>query len=118
MTPIGVEPVELRILEAVGPELFVDEADMARSWCAPPHRVEPLDGERARVTHRMGITGSAVDTLGPHSVVRADESLDVAGLRPGQPLVDVRSRLLDERCLRFLRPDRHPAPFAVRLREV
>ena len=58
----------------------------------------------------MGITGSAVDTLGPHSVVRADESLDIAGLRPGQPLVDVRNRLLDERCLRFLRPDRHPAP--------
>jgi hypothetical protein len=28
MTPIGVEPVELRILEAVEPELFVDEADM------------------------------------------------------------------------------------------
>jgi DNA-binding MarR family transcriptional regulator len=33
MTPIGEEPIELRIAEAVEPERFVDEAEWARSWC-------------------------------------------------------------------------------------
>ncbi len=47
-------------------------------------------------------------------VIRADEPLNLARLLPGQSLSDVRDRLLDERCLRFLRLDRHraPSPFA------
>jgi hypothetical protein len=65
MTPIGQEPIELRIAEAVEPELFVDEADMGEIVVRTAHRVEPLEGERARITYRMEITGPAADTLGP-----------------------------------------------------
>ena len=65
MTPIGEEPVELRIAEAVEPELFVDEAELGEVVVRTVHRVERLDGERARVTYRMEITGPAADTLGP-----------------------------------------------------
>jgi len=65
MTPIGEEPVELRIAEAVEPELFVDEAELGEVVVRTVHRVERLDGERARVTYRVEITGPAADTLGP-----------------------------------------------------
>ncbi|MEP6909532.1 MAG: SRPBCC family protein [Actinomycetota bacterium] len=64
MTPIGEEPIELRIAEAVEAELFVDEADLGEIVVRTTHRVEPLDGDRARVTYRMEITGPAADTLG------------------------------------------------------
>jgi hypothetical protein len=64
MTPIGEEPVELRIAEAVKPELFVDEAELGEIVVRTTHRVQPLDGERARVTYRMEISGPAADTLG------------------------------------------------------
>jgi hypothetical protein len=56
MTPIGEEAVE--------PELFVDEAELGEIVVRTVHRVERLDGERARVTYRMEITGAAADTLG------------------------------------------------------
>jgi uncharacterized protein YndB with AHSA1/START domain len=65
MKPIGVEPVELRIAEAVEPELFVDEADMGEIVVRTTHRVRRIDSERVRVTYRMEITGPAADTLGP-----------------------------------------------------
>jgi hypothetical protein len=65
MTPIGQEPVELRIAETVEPERFVDEAELSEIVVRTIHRVERLDGERARVTYRMEITGAAADTLGP-----------------------------------------------------
>jgi hypothetical protein len=65
MTPIGQDTVELRIAEAVEPELFVDEADLGEIVVRTSHRVEPLQGERARITYRMEITGPAADTLGP-----------------------------------------------------
>jgi uncharacterized protein YndB with AHSA1/START domain len=65
MTPIGDEPVELRIAEAVEPELFVDEAKWGDVVVRTIHRVEPLDGGRARVIYRIEITGPGGDTLGP-----------------------------------------------------
>jgi uncharacterized protein YndB with AHSA1/START domain len=65
MTPVGDEPVELRIAEAVEPELFVDEANLGEIVVRTIHRVEELDQGRRRVTYRMEITGSAADTLGP-----------------------------------------------------
>jgi uncharacterized protein YndB with AHSA1/START domain len=65
MTPPGDEPVELRIAEAVEPELFVDEADLGEIVVRTIHRVERLDQGQARVTYRMEITGPAADTLGP-----------------------------------------------------
>ena len=65
MQPIGDEPVELHIAEAVEPELFVDEADLGDVVVRTTHRAERLDGDRTRVTYRMEITGPAADTLGP-----------------------------------------------------
>jgi hypothetical protein len=65
MAPIGQEPIELRIGEAVEPELFVDEADFGEIVVRTIHRAEQLDGGRTRVTYRMEITGPASDTLGP-----------------------------------------------------
>src|SRR6266498_1842424 len=64
MTPIGQEPIELRIAEAVEPELFVDEAELGEIVVRTSHRAQRLDPERARVTYRMEITGPAADTLG------------------------------------------------------
>jgi uncharacterized protein YndB with AHSA1/START domain len=65
MTPIGQELIELRIAEAVEPELFVDEADLGEIVVRTIHRAEQLDGGGARVSYRMEITGPAADTLGP-----------------------------------------------------
>ncbi len=65
MTPEGQEPVELRIAEAVEPELFVDEADLGDVVVRTVHRVEPLGDERNRIVYRMEITGPAADTVGP-----------------------------------------------------
>src|SRR5919199_816189 len=65
MTPIGAEPVELRIAEAVEPELFVDEADLGEIVVRTTHRVQPLDAARRRITYRLEIAGEAADTLGP-----------------------------------------------------
>jgi uncharacterized protein YndB with AHSA1/START domain len=64
MTPPGDEPVELRIAEAVEPELFVDEADGGDFVVRTTHRVESVGSERSRITYRMEITGPAADTLG------------------------------------------------------
>jgi hypothetical protein len=65
MTPIGEEPVELRIDEAIEPDLFVDEAELGEIVVRTTHSVQPLDGERSRITYRMEITGQAADKLGP-----------------------------------------------------
>ena len=64
MTPHGQEPIELRIAEAVEPELFVDEADLGDVVVRTIHRIEQLEG-RTRVVYRMEITGPEADTLGP-----------------------------------------------------
>lgn len=65
MTPIGEEPVELRIAGTREPQLFVDEADLGELMVRTTHRVQQIDSDRARVTYRMEITGPASNTLGP-----------------------------------------------------
>jgi hypothetical protein len=65
MSPIGQEPIELRIAEAIEPELFVDEADLGEIVVRTIHRAERLDGGGARVSYRMEITGPASNTLAP-----------------------------------------------------
>src|SRR4051812_982215 len=65
MTPNAEEPIELRITEAVEPELFVDEADFGEVVVRTTHRLEPLDGDATRVTYRMEITGPEAETVGP-----------------------------------------------------
>jgi Polyketide cyclase / dehydrase and lipid transport len=82
MTPIGEEPVELRIAEAVEPERFVDEAAMGEILIRTIHRVEPIDSDRARVTYRVEITGPGADTIGPQvgPEISADFPQILAGL--------------------------------------
>jgi hypothetical protein len=63
MTPHGQEPIELRIAEAVEPELCVDEAHLGDVVVRTIHRIEQLEG-RIRVAYRMEITGPEADTLG------------------------------------------------------
>jgi hypothetical protein len=65
MTPIGQEPVELLIAEAVEFERFVDEAALGEIVVRTIHRAEPLEAQRTRVTYRMEITGPGADMLGP-----------------------------------------------------
>jgi hypothetical protein len=65
MTPVGQDPVELRIAEATEPSLFVDEADLGDVVVRTVHRIEPLDGDRSRVVYRMEIGGPAADRVGP-----------------------------------------------------
>ena len=65
MTPIGDEPIELRIAEAVEPELFVDEADLGEIVVRTIHHIRRIDSERAQITYRVEITGSDADSLGP-----------------------------------------------------
>jgi hypothetical protein len=61
----GQDPIELRIAEAVRPELFVDQADMGEVVVRTTHRIDRLDGDRIRVGFAMEITGPAAGTLGP-----------------------------------------------------
>jgi uncharacterized protein YndB with AHSA1/START domain len=65
MTPVGAEPVELRIAEAVEPEMFVDEAVLGDLVFRTIHRIEQVEGGRNRIVYRMEITGRAADTAGP-----------------------------------------------------
>jgi uncharacterized protein YndB with AHSA1/START domain len=65
MTPVGQDPVELRIAEATEPRSFVDEADLGDVVVRTSHRVESLETGRNRVTYRMEIGGPAADSVGP-----------------------------------------------------
>jgi Polyketide cyclase / dehydrase and lipid transport len=65
MTPVGDDPVELLIAEAVEPEMFVDEAALGGVVVRTIHRVERQEGDRNRVVYRMEISGPAADTVGP-----------------------------------------------------
>ncbi len=65
MIPHGEESIELRIAEAVEPEVFVDEANLGDVVVRTVHRIEHLDDGRIRIVYGMEITGPAADTLGP-----------------------------------------------------
>jgi hypothetical protein len=65
MTSHGREPIELRIAQAVEPEVFVDEADLGDVVVRTIHRIARLDVDRVRIVYAMEITGPAADTLGP-----------------------------------------------------
>jgi hypothetical protein len=82
MTPIGGEPIELHIAEAVEPELFVDEAHLGEIVVRTIHRVRRIDSERTRITYRIEITGPDGDTLAPQigPEISADFPQTLAGL--------------------------------------
>jgi hypothetical protein len=43
----------------------VDEARVGETVFRTTHRVQRIDSERSRVTHRMEISGAGADSLGP-----------------------------------------------------
>ncbi len=65
MTPLGDEPVVLRIAEVRENETFVDEAEFGGVVIRTMHKLERLDAERTRITYRTEITGAAEAELGP-----------------------------------------------------
>jgi hypothetical protein len=64
MTSRGQEQIELRIAEAMKPEMFIDEADLGGIAVRTIHRLERLDDDRVRVIYGMEIAGPEADTLG------------------------------------------------------
>jgi len=77
MTPVGGDPVELRIAEATEPDLFVDEAVLGDVVVRTEHRVERA-GERNRVVYRMEISGPGAEEIGPQ--ISADFPETIAAL--------------------------------------
>jgi hypothetical protein len=65
MFPHEGEPIELQIAEAVGPQMFVDEADLGPVVVRTIHRIDRLEDERIRIVYGMEITGREADTVGP-----------------------------------------------------
>ena len=57
MTPIGQEPVDLRIEDAIEPERFIDVAELGDVVVRTIDRVERIDDDRNRIIYRMEITG-------------------------------------------------------------
>ena len=65
MTSLEGDVVELRIAEADEPVLFVDQAELGAVTVRTTHRVDRIEGDRARIVYRMEITGPEADTVGP-----------------------------------------------------
>jgi hypothetical protein len=57
--------VELRIVEAAEGERFVDEAEVAGTVVRTTHRIDRLDGGRARVVYRLEASGPGAEQIGP-----------------------------------------------------
>src|SRR5437870_5482996 len=64
MTPVGDDPVELRLEEVVENRSFTDVAEFDGLVIRTVHLMEPV-GDRLRITYRMEISGPNADTVGP-----------------------------------------------------
>ena len=65
MTPLGQEPVALRLAEVLEGERFVGEASLGGTVVRLTHSLERLGAARARVVHRFEATGPAAEQIGP-----------------------------------------------------
>ncbi|MCK9874626.1 SRPBCC family protein [Frankia sp. Ag45/Mut15] len=65
LTPKGQDPVTITLVEVVENRSFIDETNLGGIVLRAIHRLEPVDGGRTRITHRIEITGPEADTLGP-----------------------------------------------------
>jgi hypothetical protein len=68
MASVDGDSVELRIAEAVEPELFVDEAELGGVTVRTTHRIEPIDSDQRPIVYRMEISGPEADSVGPELV--------------------------------------------------
>jgi len=59
------DPIELRIVQAERPSVFVDRADLGDIAVTTTHRTERLADGRTRIVYAMEISGPAADTVGP-----------------------------------------------------
>ncbi len=64
MTPIGDDPVELRLDEVVENRRFADVAEFDGLVIRTVHEMEP-QGDQLKITYRMEISGPNADALGP-----------------------------------------------------
>jgi hypothetical protein len=79
MTPIGSDPVELRIADLAEGSRFVDEARLGETLVRTTHEIfEAANGEGNRVVYRLEATGPMADELGP--AISADFPETIAGL--------------------------------------
>jgi uncharacterized protein YndB with AHSA1/START domain len=65
MTPLGDEPIRMRLTEVVPGQLFTDEMDAGDFVVRTMHRLEPAPGGQTRIIYRTEITGPAADQAGP-----------------------------------------------------
>jgi len=75
MTPHGQDPVHLRVVDVIGGEQFVDEAEVAGTVFRTMHRIEVLDEHRVRVVYRLEASGPAAGELGPAISADFDDTL-------------------------------------------
>jgi hypothetical protein len=82
MTPPGDEPIRLRLVEVVPPELFTDEMDAGDFVVRTEHRLRPAGPGTTEVVYRTEITGPAADQVGPQlgPAITADFPDVLAGL--------------------------------------
>lgn len=65
MTPVGQEPVELRLETVVENREFTDVCEVPGIEIWTRHLVEPVEDGGVRVTYRTEISGPAADQVGP-----------------------------------------------------
>jgi Polyketide cyclase / dehydrase and lipid transport len=65
MKPIGQDPISSVIVQADENELHTDQTEFAGVTLRFSHALVPLDKGGTRVVHRLEITGSAADQVGP-----------------------------------------------------
>ena len=78
MTPVGADPVQLRIAAAVEPELFVDQAEFGGAVVRTEHRTDPVPGGGTRITYRIEVSGADAEAIG--SAISADFPQTLAAL--------------------------------------
>ena len=71
----GYISVHLRVVDVIGGEQFVDEAEVAGTVFRTMHRIEVLDEHRVRVVYRLEASGPAAGELGPAISADFDDTL-------------------------------------------
>jgi uncharacterized protein YndB with AHSA1/START domain len=65
MTPVGMDPVRMRLGDVRPNELFIDETPLDGVLVRVEHRIQRIADNQTRVTYHMRITGPSADSIGP-----------------------------------------------------